>query len=62
VLLDDRFEGRLEVMNADVHVSADNGVPQVLPLVHSAGEGEPYLQVAELLVKLYLLHESIDEL
>ena len=62
VLLDDRLEGGLELVNADVHVPVDNRVPQVLPLVDPAGEGEPDLQVAELLVKPDLLDQSIDKL
>jgi len=60
VLLDDRFEGWLELLNADVHISTDDGVSQVLPLVDFAGEGEPYFQISELLVKPDLLDQSID--
>jgi len=60
VLLNGRFEGWPELLNANVHISADYGVSQVLPLVDFAGEGEPNFQVSELLVKPDLLDQSID--
>jgi hypothetical protein len=62
VLLDARLEGPLEVLQTDVHVPAHDLLPQTVPLALLVGEGEPDLEVTELLVQPDLLNQGLDHL
>ena len=62
MLLNGRLKGRLKILGTDIDVSLGNRMLEVVPLVGTAGEGEPDLQVTEPFIELDLFYEGIDQL